>query len=80
MVVWLKGEEGEAVRLVDRWSPSMYISTDNRTDSYIPLKVVKQEQAVVLAVIALLDEADSPCALSMRIYIHIRKWLRRTWH
>ena len=25
MVVWLKREDGEAVRLVDRWSPSVFV-------------------------------------------------------
>ena len=36
MVVWLKLENGEAVRLVDRWSPSIFVGTDNKADFAVP--------------------------------------------
>jgi len=45
LVVWLKREDGEAVRLVDSWSPSIYIATDRNSDLEIPLKVVGEELA-----------------------------------
>ena len=45
MVVWLKDERGEAVRLIDSWSPSFYIATDDRTDLSVPLKIVGDELA-----------------------------------
>ncbi|MDV3277100.1 MAG: hypothetical protein LYZ69_01365 [Nitrososphaerales archaeon] len=45
MVVWLKEENGDAVRLVDSWSPSIYIAADNRTDLETPLKTVGEELA-----------------------------------
>ncbi|MDV3294143.1 MAG: hypothetical protein LYZ70_07715, partial [Nitrososphaerales archaeon] len=45
MVVWLKDENGEAVRLTDSWSPSIYIAADDRTDLGIPLKIIGQELA-----------------------------------
>ncbi|MDV3277508.1 MAG: hypothetical protein LYZ69_03455 [Nitrososphaerales archaeon] len=50
MVVWLKDEKGEAVRLVDHWSPSIYIAADDRADLGVPLKVVGQELAWVRVV------------------------------
>ncbi|HKT21644.1 MAG TPA: DNA polymerase domain-containing protein [Nitrososphaerales archaeon] len=43
MVVWLRLENGEAVRLVDRWSPSMFVGTDNKADFAVPLHTVKEE-------------------------------------
>ncbi|MDG6901612.1 MAG: hypothetical protein JRM80_06590 [Nitrososphaerota archaeon] len=50
MVVWLKREDGEAVRLVDSWSPSIYIAADDRTDLGIPLKMVGEERSWTHAV------------------------------
>src|SRR5271156_2208765 len=32
MVVWLKLEGGETRRLVDRWSPSIFVASDSRQD------------------------------------------------
>ena len=43
MVVWLKLENGEAVRLVDRWSPSIFVGTDNKSDFAVPLHTVSQD-------------------------------------
>ena len=43
MVVWLKLENGEATRLVDRWSPSIFVGTDNKADFAIPLHTVHQD-------------------------------------
>jgi DNA polymerase, archaea type len=43
MVVWLKLENGEAVRLVDRWSPSIFVGTDNKADFAVPLHAVRQD-------------------------------------
>ena len=40
MVVWLKLENGEAVRLVDRWSPSIFIGADNKSDFGVPLQIL----------------------------------------
>ena len=45
MVVWLKREDGQAVRLVDRWSPSIFIATDSMADLERPLKIVGSEFA-----------------------------------
>jgi DNA polymerase, archaea type len=45
MVVWLKLENGEATRLVDRWSPSIFIGTDNKTDFAVPLQTLRQDFA-----------------------------------
>ena len=45
MVVWLKREDGEAVRLVDRWSPSIFIGTDNRADFAVPTHTLRDELA-----------------------------------
>ena len=41
MVVWVKREDGEAVRLVDRWSPSIFIGTDNQSDFDVPLQTLR---------------------------------------
>ncbi len=43
MVVWLKLENGEAVRLVDRWSPSIYIGTDTKSDFEVPLQALRND-------------------------------------
>ncbi len=43
IVVWLKQENGQAARLVDRWSPSIYIGADRASDLSTPLKVVGQD-------------------------------------
>ncbi len=62
MVVWLKDERGEAVRLVDRWSPSIYIAADERTDLGVPLKMVGDEFAwtrVVQKRERITDQAES---------------------
>jgi DNA polymerase elongation subunit (family B) len=40
MVVWLKQENGQAARLVDSWSPSIYIGADSTSDLSSPLKIV----------------------------------------
>jgi DNA polymerase elongation subunit (family B) len=40
MVVWLKLENGDAVRLVDEWSPSIFIGTDNKSDFDVPLQTL----------------------------------------
>jgi DNA polymerase elongation subunit (family B) len=45
MVVWFKLENGEAVRLVDRWSPSIFIGTDNRSDFDVPLETLRNDFA-----------------------------------
>ena len=45
MVIWLKLENGEAVRLVDRWTPSIYIGTDTRSDFDVPLQTMRDEFA-----------------------------------
>lgn len=45
MVVWLKLESGEAVRLVDHWSPSIYIGTDTKSDFNVPLQIMRDEFA-----------------------------------
>jgi DNA polymerase elongation subunit (family B) len=45
MVVWLKREDGEAVRLVDRWSPSIFIGTDTKSDFDVPLQILRHEFA-----------------------------------
>ena len=41
MVVWFKLENGEAVRLVDRWSPSIYIGADNKADFDVPMHTLR---------------------------------------
>jgi hypothetical protein len=43
MVVWLKLENGEAVRLVDEWSPSIFIGTDNKSDFDVPLQTLRHD-------------------------------------
>ncbi len=43
MVVWLKLENGEAVRLVDEWSPSIFIGTENRSDFDVPLQALRHD-------------------------------------
>ena len=43
MVVWLKLEDGEAVRLVDRWSPSIFIGTDTKSDFAVPLQTLHDD-------------------------------------
>jgi DNA polymerase-2 len=62
MVVWIKGERGEAIRLVDHWSPSFYIAADERADLSIPLKIVGDELAwtrVVLKRERITDQSES---------------------
>ena len=43
MVVWLKHENGEAVRLVDRWSPSIFVGADNKADFAVPMHTVRED-------------------------------------
>ena len=43
MVVWFKLEDGEAVRLVDHWSPSIFIGTDNKSDFDVPLQTLRDD-------------------------------------
>ena len=50
MVVWLKLENGETVRLVDRWSPSIFVGTDNKADFAVPLHTVRQDYGRAQAV------------------------------
>ncbi len=45
MVVWLKLENGRAARLVDRWSPSVFIATDSMSDLSVPLRIVGSDLA-----------------------------------
>ena len=45
MVIWFKREDGQAVRLVDRWSSSIFIAASNMTDLEAPLKIVDSELA-----------------------------------
>ena len=45
MVVWLKLENGEAVRLVDRWTPSIFIGTDMKSDFGVPLQLLSRDFA-----------------------------------
>ena len=45
MVVWLKLEDGRAARLVDRWSPSLFVAADSVADLDVPLKVLAPEFA-----------------------------------
>ncbi len=45
MVVWLKQENGEAARLVDCWSPSIFIGTDNKSDFAVPLQTLRDDFA-----------------------------------
>ena len=43
MVVWLKLEGGGAVRLVDRWSPSIFIGADTKSDFDVPLQTLRHD-------------------------------------
>ena len=43
IVVWIKREGGEVVRLVDRWSPSIFIGTDNKADFDVPLHTLRDD-------------------------------------
>ena len=45
MVVWVKREDGEAVRLVDHWSPSIFIGTDNKSDFDVPFQTLRNDFA-----------------------------------
>ncbi|QQG48298.1 MAG: hypothetical protein HY247_05990 [archaeon] len=45
MVVWLKLDDGSVARLVDSWSPSIFIGADRGTDLAVPLRVVGHELA-----------------------------------
>ncbi len=45
LVVWLKKENGVAVRLVDHWSPSIFIGADSIADLSVPLGIVRPELA-----------------------------------
>lgn len=45
MVVWFKLEDGKTARLTDRWSPSVFIATDYRSDLSTPLRIVSSELA-----------------------------------
>ena len=45
MVVWLKLENGEATRLVDNWSPSIFIGADNKADFAVPLHTLRNDFA-----------------------------------
>ena len=45
MVLWLKLENSEAVRLVDRWSPSIFIGTDAKSDFDVPLQTLRRDFA-----------------------------------
>jgi len=50
MVVWLKLESGEAVRLVDRWTPSIFVGTDTKSDFGVPLQLLRHDFAWTRAV------------------------------
>jgi DNA polymerase elongation subunit (family B) len=45
MVVWLKLENGRSVRLTDRWTPSIFIATEDVSDLKTPLQVTSSEFA-----------------------------------
>jgi len=45
MVIWLKREDGGAERLVDHWSPSVFVAADSLADLKLPLKIVGSELA-----------------------------------
>ena len=45
MVVWLKLEDGRAVRLVDHWSPSIFVAADDISELGIPLGIVGKDLA-----------------------------------
>ena len=50
MVVWLKRENGEVARLVDRWSPSIFIGTNTKADFDVPLQTMHDDFAWTRAV------------------------------
>ncbi|MDG6899790.1 MAG: hypothetical protein JRM91_04845 [Nitrososphaerota archaeon] len=43
MVVWLKTEDGEAVRLTDRWSPSLFVGSNAASDFAVPVHTLRDE-------------------------------------
>ena len=43
MVVWLKTENGKAVRLTDRWSPSMFVGAGTTSDLAVPARTLRDE-------------------------------------
>ncbi len=43
MVVWFKGEDGRTHRLVDRWSPSVFIAADDISELAVPLRVASSD-------------------------------------
>ncbi|HYB76336.1 MAG TPA: DNA polymerase domain-containing protein, partial [Nitrososphaerales archaeon] len=43
MIVWFKTEDGRAMRLVDSWSPSIFIAADSLADLKAPLKIMDSE-------------------------------------
>ncbi len=43
MVVWLKGEDGRTHRLVDHWSPSIFIAADEISELATPLRVARSD-------------------------------------
>ena len=45
MVVWFKLENGETIRLVDSWSPSIFIGTDTKSDFNVPLQALRKDFA-----------------------------------
>jgi len=45
MVVWFKRENGQAVRLVDHWTPSIFVGADSMADLGAPLKIMGSEFA-----------------------------------
>jgi DNA polymerase-2 len=60
VVVWLKREDGQAVRLVDHWSPSVFIAADSRADLGIPLQVLAQDIAWT-RVVQKRERVTDPC-------------------
>lgn len=50
MVVWLKLEDGRAARLVDSWSPSIFVAADTISELDVPLKIVGPDLAWTRAV------------------------------
>jgi DNA polymerase elongation subunit (family B) len=50
MVAWFKLENGEALRLVDHWSPSIFIGTDIESDFKVPLQTLRNNFAWARAV------------------------------
>ena len=45
MVVWLKLENGEALRLVDSWTPSIFVGADMKSDLDVPLQLLRRDFA-----------------------------------